>query len=277
MAKERSVKSLSFNIREYFISRPLALSIIHLVSGIKDGLTATELADQLHLSVPTLFRYTHEMEQVGLLKSEKHGRKNVFKISNNSVKEMLPETYGYVKNILETESKKKQQRTFESTSILKDYNIPMNPRVAQSMVVSALKRKISENLPVGVRSRNVRVFTILGEPIKFDFVVGTDNKVVAIELKIVETMRNLRERVGTLAMIGKDNPLVGVIEAYMISPIGGKVIVQDSVVENAINSLNKGFVKIVPVIANITPYQILDNNFLEEFSKRIVRKIKELI
>jgi len=43
----------------YLFEKPLAFSIAHLLNEKKEeGMTATELADVLHLSVPTLYRLT---------------------------------------------------------------------------------------------------------------------------------------------------------------------------------------------------------------------------
>src|SRR6476661_2038083 len=66
----------------YLFEKPLAVSIAHLLNEKKDeGMTATELAEVLHLSVPTLYRLTLEMHQMRLIKNERKGRKNIFKIS----------------------------------------------------------------------------------------------------------------------------------------------------------------------------------------------------
>ena len=74
----------------YFFEKPIAVSIAHLLSEKKDdGMTATELAEVLHLSVPTLYRLTLEMHQLRIIKSERKGRKNIFKISEE-FKDILP-------------------------------------------------------------------------------------------------------------------------------------------------------------------------------------------
>lgn len=60
----------------YLFEKPLAVSIAHLLNEKKDdGMTATELAEALHLSVPTLYRLTLEMHQIRLIKSERKGKK----------------------------------------------------------------------------------------------------------------------------------------------------------------------------------------------------------
>ena len=76
---ERKIDPIQ-SLQYYFLERPLALSVAHLLGQNKQGLTATELAERLHMSVPTLYRLTLEMHQLRLLVNEKYGRKNVFKI-----------------------------------------------------------------------------------------------------------------------------------------------------------------------------------------------------
>jgi hypothetical protein len=217
------------------------------------------------------------MHGLGLLQSERFGRKNVFVIPP-SVENLLPSTYEHVKRILESRSKHDK---FASTrELVKEYNLSLSPKVAQSMVVSALRRKITENLPSGIRPRNIgAIRTVLDEPVKFDFYVGNDVKAVAIELKIIETIRNLRERLGTLAILATrgNGAIVGIVAGYLIAPIGGKWLVDDVTVDKAITSLNQSTFKLVPVIAKVTKYQILDNTFLEEFAKKIVNESMEVL
>ena len=61
-------------------------------------MTATELAEALHLSVPTLYRLTLEMHQMRLIKSERRGKKNIFKISEE-FKDILPSLSDLLKKL----------------------------------------------------------------------------------------------------------------------------------------------------------------------------------
>src|SRR3954467_15042456 len=83
----------------YLFEKSLAVSIAHLLNEKKEeGMTATELAEVLHLSVPTLYRLTLEMHQLRLIKSERKGRKNIFKISNE-FEVMLPSISDTLNNL----------------------------------------------------------------------------------------------------------------------------------------------------------------------------------
>jgi DNA-binding IclR family transcriptional regulator len=149
----------------------LALSIAHLLIENKSGLTATELAEMLHLSVPTLYRITLEMHQQRFLISKRQGRKNVFKISSS------------IQDVFNSTSSKLDQLSL-TKSVLQDYNISLSPRVAETMVVSVIKQKIKEHLPQRVRHRNVGPLnTVLNESVRFDLYLGNDETYVAIGIE----------------------------------------------------------------------------------------------
>jgi hypothetical protein len=160
----------------------LALSIAHLLIENKSGLTATELAEMLHLSVPTLYRITLEMHQQRFLISKRQGRKNVFKISS-SIQDVLPSVYADVKKTFNSTSSKLDQLSL-TKSVLQDYNISLSPRVAETMLVSVIKQKIKEHLPQRVRHRNVGPLnTVLNESVRFDLYLGNDETYVAIGIE----------------------------------------------------------------------------------------------
>src|SRR6476659_9365957 len=145
----------------YLFEKPLAVSIVHLLNEKKEeGMTATDLAEVLHLSVPTLYRLTLEMHQLRLIKSERKGRKNIFKISEE-FKGMLPSISDTLKNLANknnnnnnefdinnkdsnnnsvdvfSQFNSKFDQVSMAKSILKEYNLPLSPRVAETMIISA--------------------------------------------------------------------------------------------------------------------------------------------
>src|SRR5687767_6882211 len=117
------------------MERPLAMSVIHLLSENKQGLTATKLAELLHLSVPTLYRLTLEMHQRRLIESEKKGRRNVFRVSP-TIKNDISSIYNNVKKTFDSMSETKTDSLMMTNSIMKDYNLSLSPRVAESMIFS---------------------------------------------------------------------------------------------------------------------------------------------
>jgi len=145
----------------YLFEKPLAVSIVHLLNEKKEeGMTATDLAEVLHLSVPTLYRLTLEMHQLRLIKSERKGRKNIFKISEE-FKGLLPSLEDTLKDLNKNNSSRnpnninsnnnsvndpsytntKFDQVSMAKSLLKEYNLPLSPRVAETMIISALKQK----------------------------------------------------------------------------------------------------------------------------------------
>jgi len=290
----------------YLFEKPLAVSIAHLLNEKKEGgMTATELAEVLHLSVPTLYRLTLEMHQLRLIKSERKGRKNIFKISEE-FKGMLPSIYDTLKNLANknnnnnnnefdinnkdsnnnsvdgfSQFNSKFDQVSMAKSILKEYNLPLSPRVAETMIISALKQKILSNLPLSITLKNIKpIITILKEKARFDIHLGTKDKYIAIEIKIIETTRSLRESIGNIALLDlKDNnkKFAGIIVAYIISSMGGRFYISEKDVSEAINALFFRNNKIFAIISKADRYQILDSQFLDEFAFRILEKVKEEI
>ena len=289
----------------YLSEKPLAVSIAHLLNEKKDkGMTATELAEVLHLSVPTLYRLTLEMHQIRLIKSERKGRKNIFKISDE-FKGILPSLsktlediatnkrngnfktndYNNLKNNStdDINSISPLNSTFDqismAKSLLKEYNLPLSPRVAETMIISALKQKIISNLPLSITPNNIRpINTILKEKSRFDMYLGTKERYIAIEIKIIETIRALRESIGNIALLDlKDNnrKFAGIIVAYIISSMGGKFYISEKEVSEAINALSSRNNKIFAIISKADRYQIIDSKFLDDFAYKILNRVKE--
>ena len=283
----------------YLFEKPLAVAIIHLLNEKKDeGMTATDLAEILHLSVPTLYRLTLEMHQLNLIKSERKGRKNIFKISNE-FKGLLPSLEATLKNMANKNNNKDSVNNISSNnstiplsyqntkfdqvsmakSLLEEYNLPLNPRVAETMIISALKQKILSNIPLSIIPKNIQpINTILKEKTRFDIYLGNKDKYIAIEIKIIETTRALRESIGNIALLDlKDNnkKFAGIIIAYIISSMGGKFYISEKDVSEAINALSSRNNKIFAIISMADRYQILDTQFLDDFAFRILEKVKE--
>jgi DNA-binding transcriptional ArsR family regulator len=270
----------------YLYEKPLAVSIAHLLNEKPEGMTATELADVLHLSVPTLYRLTLEMYQLKLIKSERKGRKNIFKISSE-FKNLLPSLSDTLKKlssgtvISNNDSRSKFDQVSMAKSILEEYNLPLSPRVAETMIISVLKQKISTQLPESISVLNVQpITTILKEKIRFDIYLGNKRKFVAVEIKIIETVRGLRESIGNLALLNlKENEkkFSGIVVAYIISSMGGKWYISEEEVSEAITSLSIRSNKIFPIISKADRYQIIDSQFLDDFVNKIVEKVKEAL
>jgi hypothetical protein len=166
-------------------------------------------------------------------------------------------------------------------SVLEAYNLSLSPRVAESIVFSTLKQKINEYLSNGIRHRNIgSLKTVLNERVRFDLYLGTNQKYAAIELKIIETLRSLRERIGTLSMIDMTKKggggFSGIIVVYIISSLGGKWFIDEETVSKAISRIPKN-TTIAPIISKADRTQILDIDFLHEIAARIMEKTKEML
>jgi hypothetical protein len=119
--RKTSQRQLRQLFENYFCEKPLAVSISHLLNESPEGMTATELANVLHLSVPTLYRLTLKMHQLKLIKSERKGRKNIFKICTE-FKDLLPslsETLGKLSVNSTTMSDEISKAKFYQVSMVK--------------------------------------------------------------------------------------------------------------------------------------------------------------
>jgi hypothetical protein len=269
----------------YLVEKPLAVSIAHILNEKKeDGMTATDLAEVLHLSVPTLYRLTLEMHQLRLIKSERKGRKNIFKISQE-FNDILPSIPNTLKKLSQNSNRNsiaqgvsKFDQVSMAKSILEEYNLPLSPRVAETLIISALKQKILSNLPSNIMPKNIKpITTILKEKSRFDIYLGNKERYTAIEIKIIETVRSLRESIGNIALLDlkdSDKKFAGVIVAYIISSMGGKFYISEKEVSEAINALSSRNNKIFAIISKADRYQIIDSQFLDDFAFKILEKVK---
>jgi DNA-binding MarR family transcriptional regulator len=270
----------------YLFEKPLAVSIAHLLNEKKEeGMTATDLAEVLHLSVPTLYRLTLEMHQMRLIKSERKGRKNIFKISQE-FKDILPSLSDTLKKLAHNSNRNniahgvsKFDQVSMAKSILEEYNLLLSPRVAETMIISALKQKILSSLPSSIVPKNIKpITTILKEKSRFDIYLGNKERYTAIEIKIIETVRGLRESIGNIALLDlkdSDKKFAGVIVAYIISSMGGKFYISEKEVSEAINALSIRNNKIFAIISKADRYQIIDSQFLDDFAFKILEKVKK--
>jgi len=270
----------------YLFEKPLAVSIAHLLNEKKEeGMTATDLAEVLHLSVPTLYRLTLEMHQMRLIKSERKGRKNIFKISPE-FKDILPSLSDTLKKLAHNSNRNniahgvsKFDQVSMAKSILEEYNLLLSPRVAETMIISALKQKILSSLPSSIVPKNIKpITTILKEKSRFDIYLGNKERYTAIEIKIIETVRGLRESIGNIALLDLkdgDKKFAGVIVAYIISSMGGKFYISEKEVSEAINALSIRNNKIFAIISKADRYQIIDSQFLDDFAFKILEKVKK--
>jgi DNA-binding MarR family transcriptional regulator len=270
----------------YLFEKPLAVSIAHLLNEKKEeGMTATDLAEVLHLSVPTLYRLTLEMHQMRLIKSERKGRKNIFKISPE-FKDILPSLSDTLKKIAHNSNRNniahgvsRFDQVSMAKSILEEYNLLLSPRVAETMIISALKQKILSSLPSSIVPKNIKpITTILKEKSRFDIYLGNKERYTAIEIKIIETVRGLRESIGNIALLDlkdSDKKFAGVIVAYIISSMGGKFYISEKEVSEAINALSIRNNKIFAIISKADRYQIIDSQFLDDFAFKILEKVKK--
>lgn len=254
-------------LNSLLLDKPLFLSIAHLLSKSKSGMTATELADELHLSVPTLYRSTLEMFNLNLLHRTRKGKRILF---------TLPiKVSEYISKNKSTRDDSRIDHLSITKSIVEKYDLPINSRFTDNMVISIIKEKVKENLPPKIRVRHRSPLrTLLNESIKFDLYLGNENKIFALDLKIIETSRSLHERIGNIILLddSENFSISKIILAYVLLPISGKNTFADgaklTVLLDKLNSLNE---KIAFLFIISNKREILDREFLNCFSCEITK------
>ena len=107
-------------------------------------------------------------------------------------------TYGSYNNKLQN----KIDKLTLTKTVAEKYNIPLNFKVTEHIIISVFKEKILENLPKNIYQKKLgTIETLLNETLRFDSYVESNNKHIAIEIKVIETLRGLLERIGTMATI----------------------------------------------------------------------------
>ncbi|MHA1835178.1 MAG: helix-turn-helix domain-containing protein [Candidatus Baldrarchaeia archaeon] len=261
----------------YFMMRPLAVNVALALMDNEKGMTATDLAEEFGVSVPTMYRLTSEMEELGLLTSKRVGRKKIFTLTNDMVQSIERIAQSLQKTLQRNPI---EQRLVVTKMLREDFIVPLSPRYRDRLIRTALKRKVKELLPRGFRERRPRFTEILGDKPSFDLTVGTNNKIIGIEIKSLETSRNVRERLGILASYAliERTKLHALILVYLIYPIGGTKswLINKEEVEKMIEALNLGDLPLVPIVIETTEPQVLDPSFLESIAQTVVKKVLEV-
>jgi hypothetical protein len=143
------------------------------------------------------------MHLLHLIKSERKDRKNIFKISQE-FKDILPSLPDTLKRLSQNSKRNsiaqgvsKFDQVSMTKSILEEYHLPLSPRDAETMIISALKQKILSNLPSNIMLKSTKpITTILNERSRFDIYLGNKGRYTDIEIKIIETVKSLHESIG---------------------------------------------------------------------------------
>lgn len=239
-------------------------------------MTATDLAEEFGVSVPTMYRLTLDMQRLGLLEGERIGRKNIFTVKA-SLSEELPRIAKRVQSVLQKRPPI-EQKLVVAQKILTEYPVPLSPRASQLLVRSVFKHKVLGNLPRGLRKRQLRTLrTALDERLHLDLVVGTNDKVMGVEFRILEVPRHVHDLLG---FIGSLVPLRGVgfrglVVVCLICPLRGKWLMDSDKVNELLTFQDRPEFRVIPIVECASQSDILSPEFLERLAKDVVAKVLE--
>src|SRR5437763_395165 len=147
------IKLSTLTAETFFMDRPIALSVAAFLSDQDRGKTATELAFEFHVSVPTMYRVTSEMWRYRLLKASRRGRRVEYELSDE-VKKVLPSFLSRIKSSSRRGSTLEKKLGMMS-GLMKDYRLSLGPQAAHLLVKSSIKQQIIGDLPSGFRQRRL--------------------------------------------------------------------------------------------------------------------------
>jgi len=263
-------------LETYFLERPLALTVILFLLRQERGMTATDLAEEFGVSVPTMYRLTMDMQRLGLLGSERLGRKNIF-TPKTGLSGILPQIAEHVQSLLRKRPPI-EQKLIVAKKILTEYPVPLSPKASQLLIASVFKHKVLDNLSPGLRKRRISG-RVLDERLRLDMVVGTDDMAVGIELRMLEVPRHVHDLLG---FIGSLTPLRsvglrGVIVVGLISSLQGRLFLDPGVVKDLLRFQDKPEFRVISIVEYVTQSDVLSPEFLERIAKDAVEKIREVI
>lgn len=263
-------------IERYIRTRPLAFNIA--LALMKSGeMTATELSNEFNISVPTMYRLTKEMEELGLLIAKQLGRKRLFSLNAEAAKQ-IEAIAPSIQELLK--GKTTAQNLFVARLLKEEFAVPMNPRYINVLLRTALKSRIKQLLPNGIRRRRPITNIVFGEKPSFDLTVGTNSKVVAIDIKTVDSPKSIMESIGRLASFSSvDIGLEAIVPVYLIHPVpvrGTEMwLMSTEEVERTIAQMSRQNFRILPVVMKVTEEDLLNPSFIESLATKIVQKIEE--
>jgi hypothetical protein len=273
-----ATEAMMSRVEAYLLDRPMALAVASRLAEVEEGMTATDLALEFHVSVPTMYRLTSEMWKLQLLVANRAGRKVEYTLQNE-VKASLPKMADKIKPIL-ARTTSVESKLVGVGELMKEYQLPLGPQYAQFLVKALVRKYVNEALPKGIRQRRVGVIRSgLGEPVRFDLFFGNDNEFVAVDLKIVETNRHLRERLGIMAsMVGATElGLKGVVLAYLLTPLGEQWFVDEQAALETFRSLKPKGLTFEPVIVKVGQADLVDSKFLSSFARQLTAAVTKVM
>jgi len=269
----------ALDIERYFRARPMALNVALTTIG-KGKMTATDLSSELNVSVPTMHRLCTEMEGYGLLKSEKEGKRRQYYVPNEVAKEIVK----IAPSLQQALRKKSLDQKFLVAGILKDkFAVPLSLRYVTTLLKLGLKTRVKELLPSGMRRRKPVFDFAFGEKPVFDLILGNDEKAIGVEIKILDSLRSIRESVGALTFLASTKiSLDAIIPVYLLYPlpvVGGQELwlVAKDELDRAFDLLSQKNVKIVPIVKEISKDDALDPLFIESLAKEIVDIVTKMV
>ena len=165
-------------------------------------------------------------------------------------------------------------------TLVDELRIPLSPRYMNSVLKTALKRRVHELLPAGMKRKRTRLRFIFGEIPTFDLVLGDDEVTVAVEIRILDSPRNVLEAVGAVASLAShDIGLDTIIPVFLLLPVSIRGIdswpVDSEEILEILSPLSHDVLRIDPIVEMVELDDLIDSSFRESLAQRIVGKLQD--
>ena len=139
------------------------------------------------------------------------------------------------------------------------------------MLRKTLKKRIRQLLPAGVRPKRPRLDIVYGEIPSFDMIFGDDEVNIAVELKILDSPRNVREAVGSVASLAsRDIGLDALIPVFLLLPVPIRGInagpVDSEEILDILSPLSSDTVEIDPIVERVELNNLTSSSFTKSLS-----------
>lgn len=264
-------------IEKYFKARPIALNLALALTANPSGMTMAQLAKELNVPTERIHRLTREMQQLGLLTVKGSGKEQVFQIVSSlsdRIFELSPEIWRTPRN------DSVERQLFAAKTLVDELRVPLSPKHMRDMLRRMVKRRVRELLPAGLRQKRIQLRFVFGEPPSFDLVLGDDKVTIGVELKILDSPRNIREAVGGVASLASyDTGLDAIVPVFLLLPVSVRSIdswpVDSEEILEILRPLSHDVLRIYPIVEMVELSDLVDSSFTESLAKAIVDKLEK--
>ncbi len=271
------VKAELIMIKSYLEENPLALNAILDVLS-KGKTSAGELSRELESSLTSTYRKLRELEEMGILKSKKEGRKRIFYIASDEIRKILIELTSSINQI--SSYAVEEKKPIYTLTIAKTLRRSFRLRFEETYIMRMFKSSLAEiicNILSAEADKNIVIKSPLIKRFKCDFALRLKDKTFAFVVKVVTRTKSVLELLGNITCICRGSWSGVLIPICLLWPQTGKLPISEFELSDMLRSLSQKNLKIIPIVKFVTEDDLLNPSFIVELAKDISKGIDEMI